>query len=126
MHYGSKSPKAAGSGFCAEPEDQARIRQGWNHGLGLAYLSAFVGSILADMGEHQLTIRDHLRHSNQRHQPVLAGDTEDQASRAREDEAWFANISQVPKQAISMSVRQILTAREILAVVPDSPAKHKP
>src|SRR6184192_2868635 len=34
-------------------------------------------------------------------------------------EAWFADISQVPKQALSMSVRQILKAREILAVVPD-------
>src|SRR6266446_2385229 len=35
-------------------------------------------------------------------------------------EAWFANISQVPKQAISMSARQILKAKEILAVVPDT------
>ena len=35
-------------------------------------------------------------------------------------EAWFSNISQVPKQALSMSVRQILKAKEILAVVPDS------
>ena len=33
-------------------------------------------------------------------------------------EAWFADISQVPKQAISMSARQILKAKEILAVVP--------
>ena len=35
-------------------------------------------------------------------------------------EAWFPDISQVPKQAISMSTRQILKAREILAVVPDT------
>jgi glucosamine-6-phosphate deaminase len=35
-------------------------------------------------------------------------------------EAWFTNISQVPKQAISMSARQILKAKEILAVVPDA------
>jgi glucosamine-6-phosphate deaminase len=35
-------------------------------------------------------------------------------------EAWFADISQVPERAISMSVRQILKAKEILAVVPDS------
>src|ERR1022692_1921592 len=34
-------------------------------------------------------------------------------------EAWFADISQVPKRAISMSARQILKAKEILAVVPD-------
>ncbi len=35
-------------------------------------------------------------------------------------EAWFSDISQVPKQAISMSARQILKAKEILAVVPDT------
>jgi glucosamine-6-phosphate deaminase len=34
-------------------------------------------------------------------------------------EAWFANISQVPRRALSMSVRQVLKAKEILAVVPD-------
>lgn len=45
----------------------------------------------------------------------------DQACREQQvGEAWFENISQVPEQAISMSVRQILKAREILAVVPDT------
>ena len=34
-------------------------------------------------------------------------------------EAWFADLSQVPKQALSMSAKQILKAKEILAVVPD-------
>ena len=44
----------------------------------------------------------------------------DEACRQQQvGEAWFADISQVPKQAISMSARQILKAREILAVVPD-------
>jgi glucosamine-6-phosphate deaminase len=33
-------------------------------------------------------------------------------------EQWFSNISEVPKQAISMSIRQILKARELIAVVP--------
>ena len=45
----------------------------------------------------------------------------DEACRQQQvGEAWFADISQVPKNAISMSVRQILKAREILAVVPDA------
>ena len=45
----------------------------------------------------------------------------DEACRQQQvGEAWFADISQVPKQAISMSVRQILKAKEILAVVPDA------
>jgi glucosamine-6-phosphate deaminase len=43
----------------------------------------------------------------------------DEACRQQQvGEAWFANISQVPKQALSMSVRQVLKAKEILAVVP--------
>lgn len=44
----------------------------------------------------------------------------DEACRLQQvGEAWFANISQVPARAISMSARQILKAKEILAVVPD-------
>jgi glucosamine-6-phosphate deaminase len=44
----------------------------------------------------------------------------DEACRQQQvGEAWFAKISQVPKQAISMSAQQILKAKEILAVVPD-------
>jgi glucosamine-6-phosphate deaminase len=35
------------------------------------------------------------------------------------NEGWFAKLEDVPPQAISMSVRQILRAREIIAVVPD-------
>ena len=35
-------------------------------------------------------------------------------------EGWFANISEVPRRAISMSVRQILKAKEIICVVPDA------
>jgi glucosamine-6-phosphate deaminase len=39
-------------------------------------------------------------------------------------EGWFADISQVPKRAISMSPRQIMKAREIVAVVPDQRKAH--
>jgi len=43
----------------------------------------------------------------------------DHACRAQQvAEGWFENLDAVPKQAISMSVRQVLKAREILAVVP--------
>jgi glucosamine-6-phosphate deaminase len=44
----------------------------------------------------------------------------DEACRQQQvGEGWFADLSAVPKQAISMSVQQVLKAREILAVVPD-------
>ena len=49
----------------------------------------------------------------------------DEACRQQQvGEAWFANISQVPTQALSMSAKQILKAREILAVVPDKRKAH--
>jgi len=35
--------------------------------------------MLAEMGEHQLTIRNYLRHSNLTHEQVPAGDIKDQA-----------------------------------------------
>ena len=46
--------------------------------------------------------------------------TLDEACRRQQvGETWFSDISQVPERAISMSARQILKAKEILAVVPD-------
>lgn len=45
--------------------------------------------------------------------------TLDQACRRQQvGEGWFATIEEVPKQAISMSVKQVLKSKEILAVVP--------
>jgi glucosamine-6-phosphate deaminase len=47
--------------------------------------------------------------------------TLDQACRQQQvGEGWFADLSAVPTRAISMSVRQVLKARELLAVVPDT------
>ncbi|HLW84774.1 MAG TPA: glucosamine-6-phosphate deaminase [Candidatus Sulfotelmatobacter sp.] len=49
----------------------------------------------------------------------------DEACRQQQvGEAWFADISQVPTRAISMSARQILKATEILAVVPGPRKAH--
>ena len=35
-------------------------------------------------------------------------------------EGWFENLDAVPRQAISMSVKQVVKAKEIIAVVPDA------
>jgi glucosamine-6-phosphate deaminase len=53
-------------------------------------------------------------------EPYIIVNLDDACRQQQVGEAWFADISQVPKQAISMSVRQILKAKEILAVVPDT------
>jgi glucosamine-6-phosphate deaminase len=51
--------------------------------------------------------------------PYLIVNLDEACRRQQVGEAWFADISQVPTRAISMSPSQILKAREILAVVPD-------
>lgn len=60
----------------------------------------------------------------QTEQPYIVVNLDEVCRRQQVGEAWFADISQVPKQAISMSVRQILKAKEILAVVPDTRKAH--
>ena len=52
-------------------------------------------------------------------EPYIIVDLDEACRRQQVGEAWFADISDVPKQALSMSAKQILKAREILAVVPD-------
>jgi glucosamine-6-phosphate deaminase len=51
-------------------------------------------------------------------EPYIIVDLDEACRQQQVGEAWFADISQVPQRAISMSARQILKAREILAVVP--------
>jgi glucosamine-6-phosphate deaminase len=53
-------------------------------------------------------------------EPYIIVELDEACRQQQVGEAWFADISQVPKQAISMSVRQILKAKEVLAVVPDT------
>jgi len=44
----------------------------------------------------------------------------DEACRRQQvGEGWFRDVSEVPREAISMSVRQILKAKEIICIVPD-------
>ena len=49
-------------------------------------------------------------------EPFLIVELDEACRRQQVGEGWFANISEVPRQAISMSVHQILQAREIIAV----------
>jgi glucosamine-6-phosphate deaminase len=53
-------------------------------------------------------------------EPYIVVELDEACRQQQVGEAWFADISQVPTQAISMSVQQILKSKEILAVVPDA------
>ena len=52
--------------------------------------------------------------------PYLIVELDEACRRQQVGEGWFKTVADVPAQAISMSVRQILKAREILCVVPDA------
>src|SRR5437870_11469098 len=56
----------------------------------------------------------------QTEEPYLNVDLDEACRRQQVGESWFADLSDVPKRAISMSVRQILKSKEILAVVPEA------
>src|SRR3989442_973110 len=56
----------------------------------------------------------------QTEEPYLIVNLDEACRQQQAGEAGFSDISQVPKQSVSMSVRQILNAEEILALVPNS------
>jgi glucosamine-6-phosphate deaminase len=53
-------------------------------------------------------------------EPYLIVTLDDACRRQQVGEGWFRTIADVPSRAVSMSVRQILEAREIICVVPDA------
>ena len=52
--------------------------------------------------------------------PYIVVTLDEACRRQQVGEGWFASMDDVPKTAVSMSVRQILKAREILVIVPDA------
>src|SRR6266567_1577064 len=52
-------------------------------------------------------------------EPYLIVELDDACRRQQVGEGWFESAIDVPHQAISMSVQQILKARHVLCVVPD-------
>jgi glucosamine-6-phosphate deaminase len=52
-------------------------------------------------------------------EPYLVVELDEACRRQQVGEGWFVTVGDVPVQAISMSVQQILKARHVLCVVPD-------
>jgi glucosamine-6-phosphate deaminase len=52
--------------------------------------------------------------------PYLVVNLDEACRRQQMGEGWFATLADVPPTAISMSVRQILKAQEIICIVPDA------
>ena len=56
----------------------------------------------------------------QTEEPYIIVNLDEACRRQQVGEGWFKDIDEVPKRAISMSVRQVLRSHEIIAVVPDT------
>jgi glucosamine-6-phosphate deaminase len=52
-------------------------------------------------------------------EPYIVVALDEACRRQQVGEGWFASIDDVPTHALSMSIRQILAAREILVIVPE-------
>lgn len=52
--------------------------------------------------------------------PYLVVDLDEDCRKQQLGEGWFPTLADVPRRAISMSIRQILKSREILGIVPDA------
>ena len=52
-------------------------------------------------------------------EPYLVVQLDEACRQQQVDEGWFSQLADVPMRAISMSIRQILRAKEIIAVVPE-------
>ena len=51
--------------------------------------------------------------------PYIVVDLDEDCRNQQVGEGWFENLSEVPQQAISMSIRQIMKTRRVLCIVPD-------
>lgn len=92
--------------------------------VGESLRSAPVDIAFAGVGENGHLAFNDPPADFQTDEPYLVVELDEACRRQQVGESWFADISEVPRQAISMSVRQILKAKEIIAVVPDARKAH--
>lgn len=88
--------------------------------VGAALQSAPVDVAFVGIGENGHLAFNDPPADFQTEEPYLIVELDEPCRRQQVGEGWFANISEVPPRAISMSVRQILKAKEIVCVVPDA------
>ncbi len=53
-------------------------------------------------------------------EPYIVVNLDEACRRQQLGEGWFKSLEEVPRRAISMTIRQVLKSKEILCVVPDS------
>jgi glucosamine-6-phosphate deaminase len=88
--------------------------------VGLALSDEPVDVMLAGIGENAHLAFNDPPADFESTSPYIVVKLDDACRRQQVGEGWFARMADVPDTAISMSIRQILKAREILVIVPDA------
>lgn len=102
--------------FLLDGEDPAESIRRTSHALLAAPVDlAFVG-----IGENGHLAFNDPPADFETKEPYLIVELDEACRRQQLGEGWFATLDDVPRRAISMSVRQILTAKKILCIVPDT------
>jgi glucosamine-6-phosphate deaminase len=87
--------------------------------VGAALASAPVDVAFVGIGENGHLAFNDPPADFETEEPYLIVELDEACRRQQLGEGWFASLSEVPQRAISMSVRQVLKAEEIIAIVPD-------
>lgn len=87
---------------------------------GQALLSAPVDVAFVGIGENGHLAFNDPPADFETEEPYIVVTLDEACRRQQLGEGWFATLADVPKRAISMSVRQILKAKRILCIVPDA------
>ena len=91
----------------------------------LAVLNAEINKSPVDVGLIGIGENSHIAFNDppadmETEEPYIVVDLSDTCKKQQVGEGWFATEDDVPKQAVSMSVRQILKCRNIISCVPYS------
>jgi len=90
------------------------------HRVGQALLSAPIHVAFVGIGENGHLAFNDPPADFKTEEPYLVVKLDEACRRQQLGEGWFSTFEDVPKRAISMSVRQILKAQKILCIVPDA------
>ena len=95
-------------------EDPAEVIRRTNQAISVAPIDiAFVG-----IGENGHLAFNDPPADFETEEPYIVVSLDEACRQQQVGEGWFKDLAAVPKRAISMSVRQVLKAKEIVAVVP--------
>src|SRR5450755_970530 len=88
--------------------------------VGEALLSAPIDIAFVGIGENGHLAFNDPPADFETEEPYLVVNLDEACRRQQLGEGWFPSLADVPRQAISMSVKQILKSKKILCIVPDA------